>query len=318
MTALAVVADRKRAALRHALGATVLEALDQHDVVEVLANPDGRLVVDRLGAGRQDTGVRLAAEARERTIKLIADHMGETVARETPRLSGVLPGSGERFQGLLPPLVTAPTFSIRKRPAVIWTLADYEADGSLSRDQASILRAAVAERRNILISGGTGSGKTTLANAVLAEPAFADDRIFLIEDTAELQCAAWDVVAVLTRRAPHPIGIADLVRDALRMRPDRIVVGELRDGAAALETLKSWNTGHPGGVATVHANSAADAPRRLAELIGEVMVRDPAPLVARALDLVVHIGRTATGRRVDGILTVRDDGCGAYSLGAVA
>ncbi|WP_291838949.1 P-type conjugative transfer ATPase TrbB [Brevundimonas sp.] len=299
-----IVAERKLEALRHALGPTVLAALEEPAVVEILANPDGRLVLDRSGEGRQDTGQSLSPEARERAIKLIADYVGETVAREDPRLSGVLPGTGERFQGLLPPIVAAPAFSIRKRPAVIWGLADYVRDGVMTEAQADALRQAAAERRNILISGGTGSGKTTLANAVLAEPAFAGDRVFLIEDTPELQCSAWDVVAVLTRRAPVAIGVVDLVRDALRMRPDRIVVGEMRDGAAALETLKSWNTGHPGGLSTIHANSAGDVLRRVEDLLSEVVAQPPRRAIAQATDRIVHIRRTAEGRRVEAVLAV--------------
>src|SRR5690606_17592688 len=202
----------------------------------------------------------------------------------------------ERCQGFLPPVTTAPAFSIRKRPAVIWTLADYVRDGAMSDAQAEILRRAVKERRNILISGGTGSGKTTLANALLAEPAFADDRVFLVEDTPELQCSAWDLVSVLTRRHPRPIGVVDLVRDALRMRPDRIVVGEMRDGAAALETLKAWNTGHPGGLSTIHANSAAETLARLEDLLAEVAAQVPRRAVGQAIDLIVHIRRTREGR----------------------
>lgn len=299
-----IVAERKLEALRHALGPTVLAALEEPAVVEILANPDGRLVLDRSGEGRQDTGQSLSPEARERAIKLIADYVGETVAREDPRLSGVLPGTGERFQGLLPPIVAAPAFSIRKRPAVIWGLADYVRDGVMTEAQADALRQAAAERRNILISGGTGSGKTTLANAVLSEPAFAGDRVFLIEDTPELQCSAWDVVAVLTRRAPVAIGVVDLVRDALRMRPDRIVVGEMRDGAAALETLKSWNTGHPGGLSTIHANSAGDVLRRVEDLLSEVVAQPPRRAIAQAIDRIVHIRRTAVGRRVEAVLAV--------------
>lgn len=298
-----VVDQRKLEALRHALGGDILAALAAEDVVEILVNPDGRLVVDRVGQGRCDLGVVLAAEARERAIKLIADHMGESVARETPRLSGVLPGSGERFQGLLPPLVTGPAFSIRKRPTRIWRLGDYVKTGVMTPRQAQILGEAVERRCNILISGGTGSGKTTLANAILAEADFAGDRVFLIEDTPELQCSAWDSVSVLTRLDP-PIRVVDLVRDALRMRPDRIVVGEMRDGAAALETLKSWNTGHPGGLSTIHANSAGDVVRRLEGLLDEVAARTPARLIAEAVDLIVHIQRTSLGRRLGEILTV--------------
>lgn len=303
MTPEEIAAGRKLEALRHALGDAILAALAEPKVVEVLANPDGRLVVDAIGDGRRDTGMRLSAQARERVIRLVAEHVGEPVTRDDPRLSGVLP-SGERFQGFLPPVSTQPTFSIRKRPAVIWTLDDYVAQGVLTADQATALREAVAARRNILISGGTGSGKTTLANALLAEPAFAGDRVFLLEDTPELQCSAWDLVSVLTRRYPKPIGVVDLVRDALRMRPDRIVVGEMREGAAALETLKAWNTGHPGGLTTLHANSASEALARLEDLLLEVVVQPPRRAIARAIDVIVHIRRTREGRVVDGLLAL--------------
>ena len=175
MTAHPLIAERKLEALRHALGDTVLAALVEAEVVEILANPDGRIILDRAGHGRADTGMRLSKEARERAIRLIADYVGEIVTRDDPRLSGVLPGTGERFQGLLPPVASAPAFSIRKRPGAIWTLADYVRDGVMTTRQAEVLADAARDRRNILISGGTGSGKTTLANAILAEPAFADD-----------------------------------------------------------------------------------------------------------------------------------------------
>lgn len=309
--------DRRLQALRHALGDDILTALADPAVVEVLVNPDGRLILDRQGQGRRDTGLRLAAADRERAIRLVADFAGETAGRGQPRLSGVLPG-GERFQAVSPPVSSAPAFSIRKRPSAVWTLEDYVRDGVMTSAQADALRAAVAERRNILISGGTGSGKTTLANAILAEPDFAADRVFLIEDTAELQCSAWDLVAVLTRRAPAVIGVADLVRDALRMRPDRIVIGEMRDGAAVLETLKSWNTGHPGGLSTLHANSAEDVLRRLEDLIGEVAVQAPRRLIGQSVDRIVHISRTSDGRRVNAVLRVDGEEDGAYLVSRLA
>ena len=254
-----IIAERRLEALRHALGPIALSALIDPDVVEILANPDGQLILDKIGSGRTQTGETLSPEARDRVIRLIADYVGEPVLPEDPRLSGVLPGTGERFQGILPPVSRAPTFSIRKRPARIFTLNDYAAEGILTQTQKAQIEAAAIERKNILISGGTSSGKTTLANAILALPAFTDTRVILIEDTPELQCSAWDQVSLLTRRTPKLIGVVDLVRDSLRLRPDRIVVGEMRDGAAALETLKAWNTGHPGGLSTIHANSASDA-----------------------------------------------------------
>lgn len=303
MTSEGLAAARKREALDHALGPVVLAALAEPAVVEVLANPDGRIVLDRTRAGRCDTGHEMAPGARERVIRLVADYVGEPVTREDPRLSGVLP-TGERFQGFLPPVCAQPTFSIRKRPGAVWSLCDYVRDGVMGEAQAQAIRAAVAERRNIVISGGAGSGKTTLANAILAEPAFRADRVFLIEDTPELQCSAWDLVAVLTRRHPKVIGVVDLVRDALRMRPDRIVVGELREGAAALETLKAWNTGHPGGVTTVHANSAEEVLFRLEDLLSEVAATPPRRALGQAIDLIVHIRRDAGARRVDTVLAL--------------
>lgn len=313
-----IIAERKLEALRHALGAGVLAALEDPAVVEILANPDGRLILDRVGDGRTDTGCVLSSEARERTIRLIADYVGETVTWENPRLSGVLPGTGERFQAVMSPVAFAPAFSIRKRPAVIWGLEDYVRVGVMSRTQADALRIAASKRCNILISGGTGSGKTTLANAVLAEPAFAGDRVFLIEDTPELQCSAWDVVSVMTRRQPVLIGVADLVRDALRMRPDRIVIGEMRDGAAALETLKSWNTGHPGGLSTIHANSAVEALARIEDLIGEVVSQAPRRMIGDAVDRVVHIRRTPEGRCVEAVIAVNGLGADGYRIERLA
>lgn len=313
-----VIAERKLEALRHALGRTVLNALVDPEVVEILANPDGRLILERAGGGREDSGERMTVEARERAVRLIADYAGELVTRDDPRLSGALPGAGERFQALLPPVAPAPAFSIRKRSAVIWTLEDYVRDGVMSAEQARCLAAAVRDRRNILISGGTGSGKTTLANALLAEPAFAEDRVFLIEDTAELQCSAWDLVSVLTRRNPVAIGVADLVRDALRMRPDRIVIGEMRDGAAALEALKSWNTGHPGGLSTLHANSAEDALRRIEDLAMEIVAVPPRRMIGQAVDIVAHLHRKPSGRRLEAVIAVRGGSDAGYDIDVLA
>jgi P-type conjugative transfer ATPase TrbB len=307
-----IIAERRLEALRHALGAQVLAALIDPDVVEILANPDGQLILDKIGSGRALTNQTLSPESRDRVIRLIADYVGEPVLPEDPRLSGILPETGERFQGVLPPVSRAPAFSIRKRPARIFTLGDYQAQGILSHEQKVLIEQAAKERYNILISGGTSSGKTTLANAILALPAFVDTRTILIEDTPELQCSAWDQVALLTRRTPKVIGVVDLVRDSLRLRPDRIVVGEMRDGAAALETLKAWNTGHPGGLSTIHANSAKDALSRLEDLTSEVATSIPRRAIGQAIDLVIHIARTRDGRRVEDLIEVRGEEEGAY------
>lgn len=311
-----LVVDRKLQALRQAMGPVIASALADRLVVEVMVNPDGRIWTDRIGEGRRYTGSDLGPAEAERVLRLLADHAGEVVTRDRPRVSATLPESGERFQGLYMPVVARPAFSIRKRPEVVFTLDDYVRDGSLSEVHAAAIRDAAEQRLNMLIVGGTGSGKTTLANAILAEPAFANDRVVMIEDTAELQCSAADQVQLLTKRTDPPVTMADLVRDTLRLRPDRIVIGEVRDGSA-LDLLKAWNTGHPGGLATLHANSAAEALVRLEDLIGEVTSAIPRRAIAQGINLVVFIARTVQGRAVRSIQRVTGASASGYELESI-
>jgi type IV secretion system protein TrbB len=298
--------DRRRAMLRTAMGPAIAAALADPMVVEVMVNPDGALRLDRLGEGRVDTGVRLAATEVERIVRLVAAHVRSEVHDTRPVISAELPeradgGGCERFEGVLPPVALGPCFSIRKPAARIHTLDDYVADGILSDAGAGQLRAAVAGRRNLLVVGGTSSGKTTLANALLAEMAGLDERVVILEDTRELQCPAPDCVALRTRSGS--VTLADLVRSTLRLRPDRIVVGEVR-GGEALDMLKAWNTGHPGGVATLHANSPRAALYRLEQLIQEVVPVVPRRLIAEAIDLIVFIRGRGLERRIDAIAEV--------------
>lgn len=286
----AIGSSRRRSALVRALGATIAEALAAPDVVEALVNADGQVWLDRVGVGLVLTEHRLSAHDRETAIRLLAHEAGETVGEDRPALATILPDSAARVQALLPPLVEAPVLAIRKRPAFIYTLADYVRDGVATPAQAAMLSEAVARGRNIVVAGGTGSGKTTLLNALLAEPAFAASRVVILEDTAELQIASANAVQLLTKRTDPPVTMRDLVQMTLRLRPDRIVVGEVRDGAA-LEVLKAWNTGHPGGLLTLHANSAADALARLEDLCMEAVAAPPKRLIASAVDLIVFIAR---------------------------
>jgi P-type conjugative transfer ATPase TrbB len=241
--------------------------------------------------------------------------MGETVTPDRPSVAGVLPRSGERFQGVLPPLADRPIFTIRKRATIVFTLDDYVAKGILSSDGAAMIRQAVIDRKNILVAGGTGSGKTTLVNAILAEPAFKSDRIVIIEDTKELQCPADDKVELLTKNTEPRVTMTDLLRMTLRLRPDRIILGEVR-GGEALAMLKAWNTGHPGGVATIHANSAGDALHRVEDLVGESSYTVPKRSIASAINIIIHIERVngRPGRRVSQIVEVTGCGDGEYLL----
>ena len=281
--------------LRTALGPAIAAWLEDPGVVEVMLNPDGRLWVDRLTEGLIDTGERLAAADGERIVRLVAHHVGAEVHSAAPRVSAELPETGERFEGLLPPVVAAPTFAIRKPAVAVFTLDDYVAAGIMSADEASVLRRAVERRRNVLVAGGTSTGKTTLVNALLAEVAKTTDRVVLIEDTRELQCKSLNLVALRTKDGVA--SLSDLVRSSLRLRPDRIPIGEVR-GAEALDLLKAWGTGHPGGIGTIHAGSALGALRRLEQLIQEAVVTVPRALIVETIDLIAVLAGRGPERRL--------------------
>jgi type IV secretion system protein VirB11 len=281
--------------LRTALGPDIAAFLEDPGIVEVMLNPDGRLWIDRLSEGLSDTGATLSAADGERIIRLVAHHVGAEVHSGAPRVSAELPGTGERFEGLLPPVVAAAAFSIRKPAVAVFTLDDYAATGIMTTAQAGILRKAVAERRNILVAGGTSTGKTTLTNALLAEVARTDDRVVLIEDTRELQCKARNLVALRTKDGVATL--SDLVRSSLRLRPDRIPIGEVR-GAEALDLLKAWGTGHPGGIGTIHAGTALGALRRLEQLIQEAVVTVPRALIAETIDIIAVLAGRGAQRRL--------------------
>ena len=227
--------------LRTALGPAIARLLEDPSVVEVMLNPDGRLWINRLSEGLSDTGERLSAADGERIVRLVAHHVGVEVHTGAPRVSAELPETGERFGGLLPPVVSAPAFAIRKPAVAVFTLEDYVAAGIMAEGQAEALRVGVATRANILVAGGTSTGKTTLTNALLAEVAKTEDRVVIIEDTRELQCTAPNLVAMRTKDGVA--SLSELVRSSLRLRPDRIPIGEVR-GSEALDLLKAWGTGH--------------------------------------------------------------------------
>jgi len=298
--------------LRTALGPAIAAFLEDPSIVEVMLNPDGTLWIDRLSSGLADTGERLSAADGERIVRLVAHHVGAEVHAGAPRVSAELPETGERFEGLLPPVVAAPAFAIRKPAVAVFTLENYVAAGIMSAAQAATLRQAVSERHNILVAGGTSTGKTTLTNALLAEVAKTSDRVVLIEDTRELQCQAPNLVALRTKDGV--VSLSDLVRSSLRLRPDRIPIGEVR-GAEALDLLKAWGTGHPGGVGTIHAGTGIGALRRLEQLIQEAVVTVPRALIAETIDLVAVLAGRGSERRLAELVRVTGLGpAGDYAL----
>ncbi|PDT01600.1 P-type conjugative transfer ATPase TrbB [Rhizobium chutanense] len=287
--------------LQEALGDQLCVALDDATVVEIMLNPDGKLFIERLGHGVAPAG-EMSSAAAEMVIGTVAHALQSEVDTEQPIISGELPIGGHRFEGLLPPVVARPAFTIRRRASRLIPLEDYVRTGVMTEFQAATIRSAISARLNIIISGGTGSGKTTLANAVIDEivKSAPDDRLVILEDTAEIQCTAENAVLLHTS---DTVDMARLLKSTMRLRPDRIVVGEVRDGAA-LTLLKAWNTGHPGGVATIHSNTAMSALRRLEQLTAEASQQPMHEVIGEAVDLIISIERTSRGRRVRDVIQV--------------
>lgn len=279
--------------------------MDDPRVIEILLNPDGSLWVERLGQQMERIGTMTATQA-ESVMGTVASTLKTTITAENPILECELPPEflGARFEALLPPVVSGPTFAIRLKAKEVFTLSQYVQSGIMTPSQYDAIVSAVDMRENILVVGGTGTGKTTLTNAIIDEiaRAFPADRIIVIEDTNELQPQSLNVVVL---RSTDLIEMTRLLKATLRLRPDRIIVGEVRDGAA-LALLKAWNTGHPGGVATVHANNGPAGLIRMEQLVGEATAAPMHTLIAEAVNLIISIEKikTAPGRRIKEIVRV--------------
>ena len=293
--------DRLIENLRHNMGAIIMTALEDPDVVEIMVNPDGKLWIEKLGEEMKEAG-EIQPQQTRMIISLVASSLETTVTKESPIVEGELPIDGSRFEGLFPPIVKAASFTIRKKASKVFPLENYVENGIMTMEVMNSIKTAVTAKQNIVVVGGTGSGKTTLVNGVInsiseIEP---DARLIIIEDTAELQSQSHNTLFL---RASRHTSIQTLVRATMRLRPDRILVGEVR-GGEALDLLKAWNTGHPGGIATVHANSAAEGLYRIEQLISEAS-KSPMPhLIGSAVDFIIFICRTRTGRTVTEVATV--------------
>ena len=285
--------------------------LHESDVVELMLNADGTVWVDRLGQPMQPAGTMPPATA-ESFIATVASTLRSTVTRENPILECELPLDGSRFEALIPPVVSAPVFTIRRKASAVYPLQEYERQRIMTARQREAIETAVALRRNILVVGGTGTGKTTLANGIIDHIAKAapGHRLVIIEDTAEIQCAAKNAVIM---RATDTVDMQRLLKATMRLRPDRIIVGEVR-GGEALSLLKAWNTGHSGGVCTVHANHARAGLQRIEQLIAEVSQTPMRALIVEAVNLIVSIVKTASGpgRLIEEVVIVERFADGEY------
>ncbi|NQY74374.1 MAG: P-type conjugative transfer ATPase TrbB [Candidatus Margulisbacteria bacterium] len=302
-------AKRINQKLNRELGIVISEALKDKEVIEILLNPDGTLWIEKLGKSMKQVGT-VKTSSSEALMRTIATSLNTTIRRDNPILEGELLIDGSRFEGLIPPIVSKPTFTIRKRASKVFSLKEYVASGTMTNEEEQKISEAVIMRKNILVVGSTGSGKTTLTNAIIHEivKIYPDHRIVIIEDTSEIQCAANNSVILKTSDL---VDMQRLLKATMRLRPDRILVGEVR-GGEALSLLKAWNTGHPGGIATVHANSAYGGLIRLEQLVAEISPSPMQHLIAEAIDYVVFIEKTKTGRRIGEIIEVSGYGNGSY------
>lgn len=283
------------------LGTTICAALEDPEVIEIMLNSDGRVWVDKMGKDMSPIGEMSAPNALA-LLGTIADSLDTVVTKQSPILEGELPVDGSRFEGLIPPLVAHPTFTIRKKALMVFTLDDYVEQGIMTAEQREQVHQSAKDKHNILVVGGTGSGKTTLTNAIIAEmvDVTPNDRLVIMEDTAEIQCSAENAVIL---RTSIDVGMQQLLKATMRLRPDRIIVGEVRS-AEALALLKAWNTGHPGGIATIHANSASGGLVRLEQLIAESGIQaDMKALISEAVDMIIFIEKQGGGRKISEIKT---------------
>ena len=270
------------------MGAELCGAMADPSVVEVMLNPDGTVWTDRLGKGMQYLCDMSDVQALQ-MLGTVAHMLGTVINADNPKVEGELPGDGSRVEGVIPPVVPRPSFNLRKKASAVFSLEEYVKSGRALAEDIEILREAVRKRKNILVVGGTGTGKTTFVNAIINEIRLLtpQHRLLILEDTQELQCAAENFVAMRTN---DNISMQDLLKITMRQRPDRIIIGEVR-GKEALDMIKAWNTGHPGGVCTVHANDARAGLLRIEQLISEVSQASMRDLVAEAIDIVVFLVR---------------------------
>ncbi len=319
--------------LKRELGSQILTLLADGRTEDLLLNPDGGLWIKRLGEGFEQVGDLHPGQAAS-ALSTIAAWRGTVLNHNSPILETELPLDGSRFEALVPPVVHRPVFAIRLRPKRVFSIDEYESSGILTSQadpvnaprrredftqsikgssHAEIIRAAVRAKKNLLVVGSTGSGKTTLVNAILQEIASQtpNDRVISIEDTVELQCPARNYVDL---RAGGNVTMLDCLRACMRLKPTRIVVGEVR-GPEALTLLKAWNTGHPGGAATVHADDAVRGLTRFESLVAEATSAPQQQLIAEAVDIVIFVDEEPSlkaGRKVREILLVHGYRDGRY------
>ena len=296
--------------LRREMGDDIRKAMDDSTVIEIMLNPDGTVWIDKIGSGMEVLCIMSEVQALQ-MLGAVAHMLGTVINYHHPIVEGELPGDGSRVEGVIQPVVSRPTFTIRKKASAIFSLAEYIKSGRATDEDIRILCEAISSRKNILVVGGTGTGKTTFVNAIINEMKILTPkhRLLILEDTLELQCSMENAVSM---RTTSDISMQDLLKVTMRQRPDRIIIGEVR-GKEALDMLKAWNTGHPGGVCTVHANDARAGLLRLEQLISEVSQSPMRELIAEAIDVVAFLIRDPRiGPKLSELINVEGVSNGQY------
>jgi type IV secretion system protein VirB11 len=290
-------------ALERYFGEEIMNYLTKNeDIIEIMANPDGKLFIEKIGQQIQEVG-SVNPHNIKAIINTLASYHEMVIDQEQTILECEIPICGSRFLGKIPPSVSNPSFTIRKKATKIFTLNEYVEQKIITQTQSTLIEEGVKDKKNILIVGGTGSGKTTLTNAIIntISELTPNDRVLIIEDTAEIQCSSINKVI---SRTTKKVSMQDLVKSSLRERPDRILIGEVR-GKEALDLITIWNTGHPGGITTVHANSAYEALSRLERLLAQANAFNMQEEIAQAINIIIFIKKTPKGRVVDEILQMQ-------------
>ena len=296
--------------LRREMGDDIRHAMDDSSVIEIMLNPDGTVWIDKIGSGMEFLCDMSPVQSLQ-MLGTVAHMLGTVINYHNPVVEGELPGDGSRVEGVIPPIVPNPTFNIRKKASAIFSLAEYIKSGRASDEDIRILCEAISARKNILVVGGTGTGKTTFVNAIINEmkTLTPHHRLLILEDTLELQCSMDNFVSM---RTSSDKSMQDLLKITMRQRPDRIIIGEVR-GKEALDMLKAWNTGHPGGVCTVHANDARAGLLRIEQLISEVSQSPMRELIAEAIDVVAFLIRDPhIGPKLSELISVEGVSNGQY------
>ncbi|MBU1386957.1 MAG: Flp pilus assembly complex ATPase component TadA [Proteobacteria bacterium] len=300
--------------LEKELGPTIMSALNDPNVTDINVNPDGNVWIERLDISDITKIAVLTPQARESIIKTVATSLNEVANKNSSTIGGELPLLGARFEGVLPPVAKpGPGFSIRKKATRILTFKDYLNDKILDFAMITLLQDSIENYDNVLIAGGTGTGKTTFINAYVDQTSkqFPHDRLVICEDVDEIQSNAPNTFKMISNRN-NPLG--SCIKTMLRLSPKRIIIGEIREADQAREAFQAWNTGHKGGVFSLHANSALDAIQRLEDLCQIAFNNKCQRLISRTVDKIIFFKKAGNKRKIQEFYSLQAFSKGTYNL----